>query len=82
MFDTTKVTINKVRELFCICLLKSKDQQRNLRRKCKENYKINLGVLFYHSKRNNDWKQVPRSREQCDRVIESCHSLLEVNIEC
>lgn len=59
----------------------SKDQKRNFRRKCVDNYTIEKGILYYHAKGSKEWKQVPRSGSERERIIEACHSLPEGKVE-
>ena len=57
----------------------SKDQKRNFRRKCANNYRIEKGILYYHAKDSAQWKQVPRSKRAKERIMEACHTLPEGN---
>ena len=61
----------------------SKNQKRILRRKSQEHFRVKQGLLFYsrvpRSKTHGhrDWKQVPRTAQDQERIIEACHSSLE-----
>ena len=57
----------------------SKDQKRNFRRKCLNNYKIQKGILYYHAKGSAEWKQVIASKKEQDRIIKACHALPQGN---
>jgi len=58
----------------------SKDQKRNFRRRCRNNFELDRGLLYFHTKGSKDLKQVPRSQAERERVLESCHSLTEGNV--
>ena len=46
----------------------SKGEKANLRRKCRNNFKLEEGVLYYKkANKDSDWKI-------CVRSIESCHA--------
>ena len=58
----------------------SKNEKRNLRRKCNENFKVENGQLYY--RRSNrcttqeecEWKLCIKTVEEKQRVLRSCHS--------
>ena len=52
----------------------SKNQKRVMRRRCKD-FQIKRGLLYYTSKADTggDCRQVPRSNEEAQRIIKSCH---------
>ena len=51
-----------------------KNHKRNFRRKAKNNYKVERGLLFYHHKNSSEWKQVPRNSKDKERILASCHT--------
>ena len=51
-----------------------KNEKRALRKKA-HNYKVNHGVLFYLL--NENWRQVPRTNKDQQRILEACHALPE-----
>lgn len=57
-----------------------KSQKRALRRKA-SNYKAENGNLYYRASSNargpREWKQVPRSVEDRNRILVACHALPE-----
>ena len=57
-----------------------KSQKRALRRKA-SSYKAENGILYYRACRNargpREWKQVPRSVRDRNRILEACHALPE-----
>ena len=53
----------------------SKDQKRVLRRKASK-YKVEQGLLFYCCK-NQHYKQVIRTEQDKQRILEACHCLPE-----
>ena len=58
----------------------SKADKANLRRKCRKNFKIEEGVMYY--KRNVDsenepWRVCVQTKEEKIRVLESCHGGIE-----
>ncbi len=54
-----------------------KNEKRGLRRKAK-NYKVERGLLFYRQKGNQEWRQIPRSDSERQRILEACHAFLKV----
>ena len=57
----------------------SKAEKANLRRKCRNNFQIEDGVLHYrknggNEKEENQWRVCVRSEEEKARILESCHS--------
>lgn len=54
-----------------------KNQKRNFRRKAKDNYKLDKGILYYHQRGSSEWKQVPRSWKDRKRILASCHASAE-----
>ena len=65
----------------------SKADKANLRRKCRNNFKIEDGVLHYRknggSEREEDhWRICVRSEEEKSRILESCHSGVAGMISC
>ena len=61
----------------------SKNQKRVLRRKSQENFCVKKGLLYYavsRRKRNDgkrEWRQVPRTQQDINRILHSCHDSLE-----
>ena len=55
----------------------SRDQRRSLRRKAKNNYRVRKERLLIGKSQLETWKQVPRSREERDRIMKLCHALPE-----
>ena len=60
----------------------SKHQKRVLRRKSQDHFRFKQGLLFYSTKRRVDgkrqeWRQVPRTVAEQQRIIQTCHSLVE-----
>ena len=54
----------------------SKNQKRVLRRKCQERFCIRSGLLYYAGE-DKKWRQVARSVEDRERIMQSCHSSAE-----
>ena len=55
-----------------------KNQKINFRRKAHTNYMVKTGHLYYCKKgTTNEWKRVPQSRKDRDRIVEACHASLE-----
>ncbi len=54
-----------------------KNQKRNLQRKANDNYNVERGILYYHQKGSSDWKQVPRTFEDKQKILISCHASTE-----
>ena len=60
----------------------SKGEKANLRRKCKNNFKLEDGILYYKravtdGESKEPWRICVRSEEDKRRVIESCHAGVE-----
>ena len=52
----------------------SKGEKANLRRKCRNNFKLEGGMLYYKkAKDESDWKICVRSMDET-KIIESCHA--------
>ena len=62
----------------------SKSDKANLRRHCRNNFKIDDGIMRYHTARKvakcageeaeeSEWKVCVRSQEEKKRIMESCH---------
>ena len=61
-----------------------KHQKRVLRRKSQENFCVKKGLLYSAvsrcRKRNDvkrEWRQVPRTQQDINRILHSCHDSLE-----
>ena len=61
----------------------SKGEKANFRRKCKNNYKFEDGVLYYTkcigrvptvSSEETNWRICVRSNDEKQRILQSCHS--------
>ena len=57
----------------------SKAEKANLKQKCRNNFKIEDGVLHYrknggNEKEENQWRVCVRSEEEKARILESCQS--------
>ncbi len=52
----------------------SKDQKRNFRRKCKDNFRLEDGQLKYRKKGTQEWRVFIARKEDKDRILQSCHS--------
>ena len=55
----------------------SKGEKANLRRKCRNNFKIEAGILYYRKcaiRGEEPWKTCARSEEEKKRILESCHA--------
>ena len=53
----------------------SKGENANLRRKCRNNFKLEEGVLYYKkANEDSDWKICVRSMDETKKIIESCHA--------
>ena len=39
-----------------------------------DNYWIQEDELCYHKKGSEDWKKVPQTQKERERIIEACHS--------
>ena len=59
----------------------TKAEKSNLRRRCRNNFRIELGVLQYRanskSTEEEEWKVAVRSNEEKQRILESCHAGME-----
>ena len=56
----------------------TKNQKRCLRRKAQEHFQTTNGILYYSkepagSQAVREWKQVPRSLVDKERILKSCH---------
>ena len=65
----------------------SKADKANLRRKCRNNFKIEDGVLHYRKnggseKEEDHWCICVRSEEEKGRILQSCHSGVAGMISC
>ena len=59
----------------------SKNQKRILRRKNAAHFRVRRGMLFYSKMPKSvsggkklQWRQVPRTTEEKNRILEACHS--------
>ena len=55
----------------------TKGEKANLRRKCKNNFKFETGMLYYKNNGIDEaskWKICVRSDDEKRRILESCHS--------
>ena len=58
----------------------TKGEKANLRRKCKNNFKFETGMLYYNVYKKDGideaskWKICVRSDDEKRRILESCHS--------
>ena len=53
----------------------SKGEKANLRRKCRNNYKLEEGMLYYRKAgAESDWKICVRSEDETRKIMESCHA--------
>ena len=58
----------------------TKGEKTNLRRKCKNNFKFETGMLYYKNNGIDEaskWKICVRSDDEKRRILESCHSGIE-----
>ena len=59
----------------------TKTDKANLRRKCRNNFKLEEGVLYFRKKVSDDnsepWRICVHSEDEKRRVLESCHSGVE-----
>ena len=58
----------------------TKGEKANLRRKCKNNFKFETGMLYYKNKGIDEaskWYICVRSDDDKRRILESCHSGIE-----
>ena len=58
-----------------------KGEKANLRRRCRNNFKLEGGVLYYkkalsakESEDQSEWKICVRSNEEKQKIMESCHA--------
>ena len=60
-----------------------KYQKRLYRRKAQENYKVDTGGVLFYSAIVQDgdwvWRRVVNTKEECCRMMKSCHVSLKVN---
>ena len=55
----------------------TKGKKANLRRKCRNNFKIEGGILYYRkcaTRGEEPWKICARSEDENKRILESCHA--------
>ena len=59
----------------------SKNEKRNFRRKCRENFKIENGQLYYSksdrdtaTQKEHEWKLCVKTEDDKQRMLRSCHS--------
>ena len=53
----------------------SKGEKANLRRKCRNNFKLDEGILYYKKASDEaDWKICVRSADEMKKITESCHA--------
>ena len=56
------------------------DKVANLRRKCRNNFKLEEGILYYRRNvlnENEPWRICVHTEDEKKRVLESCHSGVE-----
>ena len=61
-------------------MTKGEREKANLRRKCKNNFKFETGMLYYKKDGIDEaskWKICVRSDNEKRRILESCHSGIE-----
>ncbi len=61
----------------------SKGEKVNLRRKCRNIYKIKDGILYYRKRTaggGEPWKICARTKEEKKRILQSCHAGPTCNI--
>ena len=66
--------------LRCSQYPKGMTKGENLRRKCKNNFKFETGMLYYKKDAIDEaskWKICVRSDDEKRRILESCHSGIE-----
>ena len=54
----------------------SKGDKANLRRRCRNNFKLEAGILYYRRAGGGDaepWRIVVRTEKEKQRILESCH---------
>ncbi len=54
--------------------LSSKDEKRNFRRKCQDNFKLEDGQLKYKKKGTEQWRLFIARKDDKLRILRSCHS--------
>ena len=53
----------------------NKGEKANLRRKCRNNFKLDEGILYYKKANDEaDWKICVRSEDEMKKIMESCHA--------
>ena len=52
----------------------NKGEKANLRRRCRNNFKVENEVLYYKKARGEEWKICVRSEDEKKRIMESCHA--------
>ena len=57
-------------------------EKANLRRRCRNNFKVVEGILYFRKAVKGDsdgvqWRVCARSEEETRRIMESCHSGME-----
>ena len=59
----------------------SKGEKANLRRKCRNNFKLEGGILYYRKAADTSseasWRISVRTEEDRHRIMESCHAGVE-----
>ena len=58
----------------------TKGEKANFRRKCKNNFKFETGMLYFHKDgidEASQWKICVRSDNEKRQILESCHSGIE-----
>lgn len=58
----------------------TKADKANHRRKCRNNFKLEEGILYYRknvSNENEPWRICVHTEDEKKRVLESCHSGVE-----
>ena len=61
-----------------------KGEKANLRRKCRNNFKFEAGILYYRKvtkqkDAENTWRICVRTEEEKKQIMESCHGGVEGN---
>ena len=55
-----------------------KGEKANLRRKCRNNFKFDSGILYYKKAKEKDsWTVCVRTEEEKKRILQSCHAGME-----
>ena len=52
----------------------TKEQKRNFRRKCKDNFNIVDGQLKYRKKGTQEWRIFIAKKDEKGKVLHSCHA--------